>query len=60
MYEFRYILRSVNKVIIWISMLANKRIQIRTNIRKSEIQQHFALRRMEIVQGKHVLVQELY
>jgi len=41
-------------------MLANKRIQIRTNIRKSEIQQHFALRRMELVQGKHGLVQELY
>jgi len=37
-------------------MLANKRTQIRNNIRKSELLQHFALRRMELVQGKHGLV----
>ena len=32
-------------------MLANKRTQIRANLRKAELNQHFALKRRELIQG---------
>lgn len=41
-------------------MLANKRTQIRTNLRKTEILHHLALKRRELVHGKQGLAQELF
>jgi hypothetical protein len=41
-------------------MLTSKRTQIRTNIRRAELNQHFALKRRELIHGKKGLANEFF